>query len=202
LLPVFSTSQSPEDVLKLMPGRPKEFLMVGQAKTFVSPVLAYASTLANKDKPLTPDASREIVSIILKILDSLVHGEFSFDPKTDWIAKAQTTAPASLSSLFEGEPEEEMQNCYIDGKLLDALYSLTRAAYTRTHPNNPWTPALVEPMSVVKLATVAIQRLCADNLKAQEYICHRKLADGTFLLDDMLQVQLPDPLGSAITIAK
>jgi hypothetical protein len=206
---VFSSVRSAQDIFKMMRLSEEEERAIVDSMSFVTPCRLYATSVSDPSVQLKSDfvQSAEIIPLMLKTIGMQVKGEFSFAPGIDWVKRANDLLPAAFSAMFEGEAEPMFQRIARDVKLLDAIFDMGTAAYTRMPPPAlPWTHEELSsgPKAVQKFVHVGLQRMCDRCVATQEYFGRRKTAPhkGGAPWMETLLTQLDDPLGAAVTLSK
>jgi len=214
LLVVFSTVRSAQDALRLMPARSDEARAVARIKAFVPKLLDYSIRLSQPDSP-EPSATAlsEICYTLLQVVSLQCRGRIEWlGQNIDWVAESNSMPPAEFGALFDAEPCTEMQNASRDLKLVDAVFAMGLAPYTRTYPAKPFADdrALLGPRGVQKLVHACLQRMVASNDTSELYFGSRSCLTGDgpagapvrrgYL--EVLKRQLEDALGSAVTLSK
>jgi hypothetical protein len=207
---VFSTVRSAQDIFKLMSLAPQECYFINLAAALRRPCDLYAFSVKDPSVKIKPEFMTETVRVLLKLFAMQIKGSHEFSESTDWIKKANSMLPAGFSALFTGEPDVFVQRICRDMKLMDALFVMGTAAYSRAGPDaNPWGPEgingataeeMLGPKGIQKLVHVGLQLACSGNSESQAYFGRRK-SGGILWMTTILE-QLEDPLGSAVTLSK
>ena len=221
---VFSTKRHTEDVYTLLQVDPVNTLRLDRIASCLPVAKLYTYLTESKSRmvelPTAKDVEDEIQMLLTVIADCNKRSKLErWLDDTDWVRQTEKL-PAEFAKLFVDDAQPLAQRFCREIKLIDAIFEMTVAPYTREAPTRPFLGSSLKGVpekramrAVQKLAYVSLQRMFANSEENQMYfarstsilknpVLHRLQKQNKQKWIVTLTECLEDPLGSAVTLSE